>query len=131
VTAPALRKFLGQRIPEYMIPSVFVELEALPLTESGKLDRRALPDPDWSRAALRAEYVAPRTAEERRLAEVWSELLNVERVGANDNFFDLGGNSLLALRLFARIRSEFSWICRSWRCSQPPTSRDCRSGSSR
>ena len=103
-----LRKYLAQQLPDYMVPTMFVALAALPTTNSGKIDRKALPEPDWSQAVARVEYVAPRTEIERQLAAIWSELLKIERVGVEDNFFDLGGNSLLALRLVARLRGEFS-----------------------
>jgi len=105
-----LRRYLAERVPDYMVPSVFVPLKALPTTTSGKIDRRGLPEPDWSLAASASsvEYVAPRTPMERRLAAIWSELLSIERVGACDDFFELGGNSLLAIRLVSRIRTECS-----------------------
>jgi len=103
-----LRRYLAQQLPEYMVPTMFVTLAALPTTNSGKIDRKALPDPDWSQTVERKEFVEPRTETERQLALIWSELLNIECVGATDNFFELGGNSLLALRLIARIRSVFS-----------------------
>ncbi|MEN6368043.1 MAG: amino acid adenylation domain-containing protein [Thermoguttaceae bacterium] len=105
-----LRRFLSQRVPDYMIPSLFVPLTALPTTASGKIDRRSLPEPDWNQtaASARPEYVAPSTPIEEQLARVWGELLNVDRVGAGDNFFDLGGNSLLAIRLVSRVRAAFS-----------------------
>ena len=109
-TAADLRRFLRERLPDFMIPAAFVSLDALPLTASGKVDRRALPNPDWSGdgAAREGEFVAPRTSTERQLAAIWSEVLNVERIGAHDNFFDLGGNSLLAMRLAPRVRNVFS-----------------------
>lgn len=103
-----LRRFLSQRVPEYMIPSAFVTLDAIPTTVSGKFDRHRLPAPDWSLAASQREFVAPRTATEEQLAAIWRELLNVERVGAHDDFFELGGNSLLALRLVGRVRAAFA-----------------------
>src|SRR3712207_7925149 len=90
-----LRRFLKEKLPEYMVPAAFVALEALPLTPNGKLDRRALPAPE----PARAQYVAPRTEVEEALAGIWAELLRVERVGAHDHFFALGGHSLLATRL--------------------------------
>lgn len=99
------RRFLGQRLPDYMIPSAVVALERMPLTNSGKIDRQALPDPDWNRASLCGEFIAPRTELEEKLAAIWGEVLGVQRVGVEDNFFDLGGSSLLALRLTSRLRS--------------------------
>lgn len=104
--APAeeLRRFLSDKLPQYMIPSVFVSLDALPLTANGKLDRTALPMPDPSRPSLGEEFIAPRTPVEELLAGIWSDLLGLERVGVNDNFFELGGHSLLATQLISQIR---------------------------
>ncbi len=106
--ANELKQFLARRLPDYMIPSAFVSLDTLPTTVSGKVDRKALPPPDWSAAAERAEHVVPRPGVEQQLATIWADVLNVQRVGAADNFFDLGGNSLLALRLISRVRSAFT-----------------------
>jgi amino acid adenylation domain-containing protein len=103
-TADELRKHAATRLPEYMVPSFVVTLEALPLTVSGKTDRKALPEPDWKAGA--AAYVAPRNDSERKLAAIWSELLRVDQVGIHDNFFSLGGHSLLALRVIARISRD-------------------------
>ena len=91
-----------------MIPAAFIPLDTMPTTPSGKVDRRALPAPDWSRFALQGEYVAPRTETEQQLAAIWSDVLSIDRVGAHDNFFELGGNSLLALRLASQVRKSFS-----------------------
>ncbi|MFJ9373222.1 amino acid adenylation domain-containing protein [Streptomyces sp. NPDC101455] len=103
-----LRAYAGDRLPAFMVPSVFVEVAELPLTTNGKVDRAALPEPDGGpRAATAQAYVAPRTGTERILCETWTELLGVERVGVEDNFFDLGGHSLLATRLVSRIRDVF------------------------
>ena len=102
-----LRSFLRDKLPEYMLPSVFVFLDAFPLTPSGKINRRALPAPDSTRPELETGYVAPQTATEGRLAEIWQQVLGVERVGIDDSFFDLGGHSLLAVSLFARIEKAF------------------------
>ncbi|NMO13600.1 amino acid adenylation domain-containing protein [Pyxidicoccus fallax] len=99
-----LRTFLHERLPAHMVPSAFVTLEALPLTPNGKVDRKALPAPDVSEA--RAEYVAPRTPLEARLAGVFAEVLGLERVGVEDDFFALGGHSLLAVRLLALVRER-------------------------
>jgi fengycin family lipopeptide synthetase B len=97
-----LRGFLKKVVPEYMVPSAFVLLEALPMTPNGKLDRRALPQPDVHRVP-EAVWVAPRTPAERALAEIWAEVLGVERVGALDDFFGLGGHSLSAARVISRV----------------------------
>ncbi|HEX5709387.1 MAG TPA: AMP-binding protein, partial [Pyrinomonadaceae bacterium] len=102
-----LRDALRETLPEYMIPSAFVSLNELPLTPNGKVDRRALPAPDWRRLETREAPLAPRDERERRLADIWAEVLGLEEVGVRDNFFDLGGHSLLAVRLLARIEEAF------------------------
>ncbi|MBV8100056.1 MAG: amino acid adenylation domain-containing protein, partial [Verrucomicrobia bacterium] len=101
----SVRTELTMHLPEYMVPSAFVHLEALPLTVSGKLDRKALPAPDAS-ALLQRTYECPVGHIEETLAAIWAELLNVERVGRNDHFFDLGGHSLLAVRLIAQVQER-------------------------
>ena len=103
--AAALRAALQRELPDYMVPSAFVALAALPLTASGKVDRKALPSPDFAGRAAH-EYVAPRNATEETLCRVWAEALGVERVGIEDNFFELGGHSLLAMTLTERLRRE-------------------------
>ncbi|KFA88774.1 peptide synthetase [Archangium violaceum Cb vi76] len=100
----SLRSFLGSSLPEHMVPSAFVPLEALPLSPSGKLDRRALPAPVRTRVGGGEASVEPRTKMERRLAEIWAGVLGVERVGAYDRFFELGGDSILGLQVIARAR---------------------------
>ncbi|HKI00340.1 MAG TPA: amino acid adenylation domain-containing protein [Thermoanaerobaculia bacterium] len=104
--AGELRAWLAAELPEFMVPAAFVFLPALPLSPSGKLDRRALPAPDGSAFGSGAGAAAPRTPVEELLAGLWSELLEVERVGIHDNFFQLGGHSLLAARLAARLRQS-------------------------
>src|SRR5206468_130390 len=105
-TDAELRAFLEERLPSYMVPSHFMQLATLPLTATGKLDRRSLPAPD-RRAGQGDEFVPPRTPIEETLALIWSELLGVDRVGVRDNFFDLGGHSLLATRVGARVQEVF------------------------
>ncbi|HEV2147852.1 MAG TPA: non-ribosomal peptide synthetase, partial [Longimicrobiaceae bacterium] len=101
-----LRAYFMERVPEYMVPAAFVLLEALPLTPNGKLDRRALPDPAPAAAASASGYTAPSTPAERILAELWAELLRVERVGVHENFFELGGDSILSIQIVARARER-------------------------
>jgi len=102
-----IRNFLGDRLPAYSIPSNFLVLPGLPLNNNGKVDRRAFPPPDASRADFGEEYVAPRTHTENILAAIWADLLKLDRVGVRDNFFDLGGDSLLAMRMVSRLRDRF------------------------
>ena len=102
-----LRTFAEARLPRYMLPSAFVTLDALPLTPNGKVDRRALPAPGQSRADAAEEFVAPRDMLEARLAKIWGRVLGGKRVGVRDDFFEAGGHSLLAVRLFQQIEREF------------------------
>ncbi len=97
-----LRGFVREKLPDYMMPSAFVFLDALPLTPHGKIDRRRLPAPAPSRHEAESSFVAPRNEVERRLAEIWTEVLGVERVGVEDNFFMLGGDSILSIQIIAR-----------------------------
>ncbi|MFG2094578.1 non-ribosomal peptide synthase/polyketide synthase [Streptomyces sp. NPDC048612] len=99
----ALRRTLGRSVPDYMVPASVVVLDAMPLNPNGKLDRDRLPAPDWTTAGT-TDYVAPRTATERALAAVWAEVLRVERVGVDDNFFSLGGDSILSIQVVAQAR---------------------------
>ena len=100
----ALRGFLQAKLPEYMVPSAFVLLKALPLTPNGKVDRQALPAPGPARPMLEATFVAPVNAIEKTLAEIWAQILGLERVGIHDNFFELGGDSILSLQVIARAK---------------------------
>ena len=110
VLAPApqatadLRSHLRSRLPDYMVPSVFVFLDTLPLTANGKVDRKALPLPEAERSNVAGAFVAPRTDLEQRVSLVWKDILKVERVGVHDNFFELGGDSLAAMRIISRLR---------------------------
>jgi acyl carrier protein len=103
VGADALRESLAERLPEHMVPAAYVRLEALPLTPSGKVDRKALPAPEGDAFVTRG-YEAPVGNTEEALAEIWAEVLGVERVGRNDHFFKLGGHSLLAVRVISHVR---------------------------
>ncbi len=102
-----LRRYLKQKLPEHMVPSAFVMLDALPLTPSGKLDRRRLPEPDRAHPELKKDFVAPRAAVEQVVARTWSRVLGSKRVGIHDNFFELGGHSLLATQVMSRLREVF------------------------
>jgi acyl carrier protein len=101
-----LRSHLRERLPEFMVPSAYVFLEALPVTASGKVDRRALPAPE-APAEAEAGYAEPRTPAEERVAGIWAQVLGVERVGIYTSFFDLGGHSLLATQIISRVREAF------------------------
>lgn len=102
-----LRDYLRRKLPDYMVPAAFVLLDSFPLTPSGKVNLRALPDPDWSKRELEDVYVAPRTPAEEKLATIWVQILGVKEVGVHDNFFELGGHSLSATRLVNRITDTF------------------------
>ncbi|GAA1418182.1 hypothetical protein GCM10009601_13380 [Streptomyces thermospinosisporus] len=104
-SAEELRAHLAERLPDHMIPSAIVVLETLPLTPNGKVDRRALPDPATVRERERADRAAPRNAVEETLAGVWSEVLGIEDIGIHDDFFELGGNSILSVRAVSRMRA--------------------------
>jgi aspartate racemase len=106
-TFSELRSFLKEMLPDYMIPSAFVFLDAFPITPNGKVDRRALPVPDGTRPELDRGFVAPRTPVEEVLAEIWGKMLGVEKVGIHDNFFELGGHSLIATQILSAICDAF------------------------
>ncbi|WP_128430369.1 non-ribosomal peptide synthetase [Streptomyces cyaneus] len=99
-----LREHLSGSLPDYMVPAVFVRLDRLPLTPSGKVDRRSLPEPEVDTSRLASTYTAPRTEAEGTLARVWADVLGVERVGVHDNFFELGGDSILSIQVVSRAR---------------------------
>ncbi len=105
--AGELRRHLGARLPEYMVPSVFVQLDELPLTPGGKVNRKALPAPDEGRLEPETKFVAPRSAVEHKLAEFCSEVLGLQAVGVEDDFFELGGHSLHATQVISRVRNFF------------------------
>jgi acyl carrier protein len=101
-----LRGFLKQRLPEHMVPSALVLLEAIPLSPNGKVDRAALPAPESARADPEDSAVAPRTPTEMLIAEIWQEVLRVDQISVHDNFFDLGGHSLSLMRVIAEIQAK-------------------------
>ncbi|MBI4524484.1 MAG: amino acid adenylation domain-containing protein [Deltaproteobacteria bacterium] len=102
-----LRAFLEERLPDHMVPSLFVMMGELPMSPSGKVDRHSLPAPERDAREIEASYAAPRTAVEQKLARIWADVLGVERIGFHDDFFELGGHSLLAVKLLSRIETEF------------------------
>ncbi len=106
-SASDLRSFLQGKLPSYMTPSSFIALDAMPLTPNGKLDRNALPAPDDSRPELSTAFKAPKSSTEKRLADIWADVLGLDRVGIDDDFFDLGGHSLSATRVISRVIRSF------------------------
>ncbi|MBE9070657.1 amino acid adenylation domain-containing protein, partial [Leptolyngbya cf. ectocarpi LEGE 11479] len=118
---PQLREFLTEKLPDYMMPSAFVVLDELPLTPSGKVDRRALPAPDKSRPVMDVELLTPRTPTEEVLAGIWTDVLSLNEVGVLDNFFLLGGDSLQATQLISRIRDIFQIELSLHRLFESPT----------
>ncbi|MEH2448292.1 MAG: amino acid adenylation domain-containing protein [Nostoc sp.] len=107
LTATELRGFLQEKLPQYMVPSAFIVLSALPLLPNGKLDRRSLPAPETLRPELEVAYVMPQTEIEQAIATVWQISLNVEKIGIHDNFFELGGHSLLMVRVHTQLHEIF------------------------
>ena len=107
VQTSELRSFLRQTLPDYMVPSIFVTMEALPLTRGGKVDRQALPKPEASNRELQQRFVAPRNVDEERIAAIWQTVLQVDRVGIRDNFFELGGHSMSAMQLMSELSKAY------------------------
>lgn len=105
-TVESLRGFLQEKLPYYMVPTVFVPMEEFPLTPNKKIDRKALPDPDHERPEMDQHYVSPSTDSEKIMTDIWCQVLGLDRVGVHDNFFDLGGNSLLSTQIMSRVQKE-------------------------
>ena len=118
LSAEALHAYLAMKLPEYMVPGVFVELAALPRSPSGKLDKNALPSPEGDSGDA---YLAPRTPTEEFLAEIWAEVLELDRVGVHDNFFELGGHSMLTMQVVAKIFERTQINLSLWTVFQSPT----------
>jgi acyl carrier protein len=104
--ADDLRTWARERLPDYMVPVAWIELDELPRTPQGKVDRKALPDPVWGESPTRV-YEEPRDEVEQRMAAIWQRILRIERIGAVDDFFELGGHSLLATQVVSHVRLEF------------------------
>jgi iturin family lipopeptide synthetase A len=107
IEIPVLKDYLSQKLPDYMVPSFIIQLEEIPLTPSGKKDRNALPKPEEIDQALEIDFINPDTEEEKRIAGFWKEVLGVERVGLDNNFFDLGGHSLDIIRVNTKLKEAF------------------------
>jgi amino acid adenylation domain-containing protein len=107
IRSKEVREYVRGRVPEYMVPGVIMEVEKIPLNANGKIDRKALPSPDKVQPKNQAEYVAPRNIIEEAVAGIWKEILGVQQVSVQDNFFDVGGHSILAMRLLSRLRETF------------------------
>jgi acyl carrier protein len=107
LSVSVLRQYLKEKLPEYMVPNAFVMLEKFPLTPNGKIDRRSLPSPTGLRPELESTYVAPRTEIERTITAIWQAVLHLEKIGINDNFFDVGGHSLRLVQVHFKLRQKF------------------------
>ncbi|MCP4134083.1 MAG: amino acid adenylation domain-containing protein [bacterium] len=108
VTTLKLREYLLQKLPDYMVPNYFVQVDTIPMTQNGKVDRKALPDPKDFAINKGSEYISPRNETEKQLAHIWSEVLGVEGIGIDDNFFEMGGDSILAIKVIQKINSGFN-----------------------
>ena len=106
ISISQLRHFLKAKLPEYMVPSAFVFLEALPITTNGKIDRKALPQPDQARPDLDSAFIAPRIPDEEVMASIWAQILGLDQVGINDNFFDIGGDSIRAIQVVSAAKEK-------------------------
>ena len=106
ISASLLREYLGEKLPDYMIPNSFVFLDQFPLTPNGKVDKQALEVPDFENQREN-EYIAPKNDTQIKLVNIWQQVLGIEKIGINDNFFSLGGHSLLATQIISRIRDQF------------------------
>jgi len=116
-----LRTFVKQKLPDYMVPSAFTVLDNLALTPNGKIDRNALPPPDFGSFRLESPYVAPRNSIEEIVVSIWSDVLGLPQIGAHDNFFDVGGHSLTATRVVSRLRTKFNADIRLQHIFECPT----------
>ena len=121
LSSTALIKSLKTTLPDYMVPSAFVRLESFPLTPNSKIDRKALPLPSKTRPLLAQEFIAPQTTEEKQLAALWRELLQIDEIGIDDSFFDLGGNSLAAVRMVRQYHTRFGREIPAVKIFQHPT----------
>ncbi len=121
ITASDLRKQLKQCLPEYMVPALFVELDSLPLTPNGKIDRKSLPAPNESNVKTEETYAPPETPIQEMLSSIWKEVLSIHKIGIQDNFFDLGGHSLMVIKVLSRIQDEIGVLISIETLFQNPT----------
>ena len=101
-----LRQYLKKKLPEYMVPSIFVKMETMPLTPNGKIDRKSLPQPKIDRPELVQEFILPQNELQESVSRLWSKILKIDKIGIDDNFFDLGGDSLLSVQLVMLLEKE-------------------------
>jgi long-subunit acyl-CoA synthetase (AMP-forming) len=106
-TAEEMQQFVKQKLPEYMAPSQFVFMDSIPLTTNGKVDRKALPAPTYGNISEGKDFAAPHTETEKAIADIWSKLMKLERIGIHDDFFDFGGHSLMAMKMVSQIEERF------------------------
>jgi acyl carrier protein len=106
-TVQDLQQFVKQKLPEYMAPAQFVFLDSIPLTTNGKVDRKALPAPTYGNVSEDKGFAAPHTETEKAIADIWSKLMKLERIGIHDDFFDFGGHSLMAMKMVSQIEERF------------------------
>ena len=123
ISITELHNFLNEKLPDYMVPSFFVQMEEFPLLQNGKVNRRALPEPTSHRPDLVSNFVAPRTTKEQIIAKVWQAVLGIDKVGINDNFFDLGGDSLLLVRVLLKLHKQFDNDLKLFNLIEYPTIR--------
>jgi acyl carrier protein len=107
IDTPELRQYLSRMLPDYMIPSYFVTLEKIPVTLNGKVNRKALPEPTGQRQGMKVPYAAPEAEKEKIIAQLWQEILQVDKIGIYDNFFELGGNSINLIQLTRKLQDAF------------------------
>ena len=121
VDVDTLRKYLQSKLPDYMVPSIFMKIDVMPLSPNGKIDKKSLPIPSESIIVSQSNYIAPRNDTEEGIEKIWRKLFNYEKIGARDNFFSLGGNSLLSIRMLSHIKSELNITINLTQFFQHPT----------
>jgi acyl carrier protein len=118
-----LHNFLKEKLPDHLVPSYFVQMEEFPLLQNGKVNRRALPEPNSDRPDLASNYAAPRTTKEQIITKIWQAVLGIEKVGINDNFFELGGDSLLLVHILRHLHKQCDTDLKLFNLIEYPTIR--------